>query len=117
MAAASSSGEQSQEPGTQWTVWVDRSAGANLGIRIDIATMMIEKIHPQGLLACHNDDTPTSAVRAGDFILSVNGQTSSEAAIEQCKTNQWLEFVFLRKAQPSLNAEQRAAETLQVIME
>mmetsp|Transcript_24548 Transcript_24548/g.39374 ORF Transcript_24548/g.39374 Transcript_24548/m.39374 type:complete len:1004 (-) Transcript_24548:64-3075(-) len=91
------------EPGTRWTVWIDRSLGGKLGISINVTTLLIEKIAPDGLVAASNVTNPSSAVQAGDYIVDVNGHDRPDPAIAECKKEQMLKFTFLREADVKLS--------------
>merc|ERR1712190_333725 len=70
--------------------------GGSLGISMNVASLLIEKVAPHGLIAEWNAAHPGNAVGKGDFIVDVNGQDDPETVITECKKAQELKFTFLR---------------------
>lgn len=92
---------------------LDRSSGQELGLQVDQETLDIDDVEVGGLVAAWNESSPAQAVRAGDRIVEVNGQTTVAAIVAECQRAHILTVAVLRQAPlrvSLLDSEQRLRE-------
>jgi len=86
--------------GEEYKVFVDRTMGQRLGLRVDKEDGDIFVLEVQdGLVQEWNDSNPDSQVRVGDILLEVNGQSGdTRTMMDLCKACQPLEMKLRREA-------------------
>eukprot|EP00434_Breviolum_minutum_P022250 symbB.v1.2.019636.t1/scaffold1616.1/size109294/12 len=86
--------------GEEYKVFVDRTMGQRLGLRVDKEDGEIFVLEVQdGLVQEWNDSNPDSQVRVGDILLEVNGQSGdTRTMMDLCKACQPLEMKLRREA-------------------
>lgn len=99
VAAPAAAPEQVAATGeAQWAVQIDRSRGDLLGINLNNETLAIESVNENGLFGTWNIAHPTKAVCVGHRILVVNGQTTFDGIVQECKGSHMLNITMLGKA-------------------
>jgi len=107
--------EEEDDDGT-WLVEIKKEEGKRLGIGLDVQhnpdemvtgdKVLIEDIDEGGLMAAWNDANPTKVVQAGDRILELNGETSSDAITGGLGKHDVLTLKFLREEKIQDEAEE-----------
>jgi len=92
----------------QWSVHIDRSSNASLGVVVDATTKEVLSVSWNGLVGEWNMDHLDKCVKAGDRIVKVNGYSAADRIIAECQTKQPLHIVVESARKPkSANSNRR----------